>query len=171
MEYVEHDLRELLEYQRHPQSEQAADNQQQQQLRSLLTLSEVKQLMLQLLSAIDYLHYNYIVHRDVKTSNLLLSNEGFLKLADFGLARRLADPLPAAEFSESNSGGHLTPLVVTLWYRAPEILLGSQYYGFPVDLWSVGCVMAELINDGHALFPGQSELEQLNLVCEFACFQ
>lgn len=142
MEYVEHDLKELMDY-----------------MPNEFTISEVKQLLLQLLHAVDYLHSRFIIHRDLKSSNILISNNGSLKLADFGLARRISSPLD----SSTGSGSALTPLVVTLWYRAPEILLGSREYGFPVDMWSVGCIMAELLSR-RPLFPGTSELEQLNLI-------
>ena len=79
----------------------------------------------------EYLHENWIIHRDIKTSNLLLNNQGMLKLADFGLAREYTQPAKP-----------MTPVVVTLWYRAPELLLGEKKYGPPIDMWAVGCVMA-----------------------------
>jgi cell division cycle 2-like protein len=108
--------------------------------------------MYQLLSAIAHLHRHWIVHRDIKTSNLLMTNRGLLKLADFGMARKFADPL-----------GNMTQLVVTLWYRAPEILLGTKEYARAVDIWSVGCVFAELVRH-EPIFPGTSELDQINKV-------
>lgn len=98
MEYLEHDLRTLMEDKGSP-----------------FSISEIKCLMLQLLSAVEYLHENWVVHRDIKTSNLLLNNNGYLKLCDFGLAREYSSPLRP-----------MTQLVVTLWYRAPELLLGSK---------------------------------------------
>jgi cell division cycle 2-like protein len=79
----------------------------------------------------EYLHENWIIHRDIKTSNLLLNNQGMLKLADFGLAREYTQPSKP-----------MTPVVVTLWYRAPELLLGEKKYGPAIDMWAVGCVMA-----------------------------
>lgn len=88
---------------------------------------EVKCLMQQLLCAVAHLHDNWILHRDLKTSNLLLSHRGILKVGDFGLAREYGSPLR-----------QYTPIVVTLWYRAPELLLSDNEYSTPVDMWSVG---------------------------------
>lgn len=89
----------------------------------------------QLLNALHYCHTHRIVHRDLKPHNLLLDGEGHIKLADFGLARAFGLPIKA-----------LTHEVVTLWYRAPEILLGSKVYTMAVDLWSLGCIFAELVS-------------------------
>ena len=102
-----------------------------------------------------YLHDRWILHRDLKTSNLLLSNRGTLKIADFGISRYAGNPLP--------KGHRLTPLVVTLWYRAPELLLGATTYGRAIDLWSVGCIFAELAGGGQPLLPGKNEVDQLAL--------
>ena len=132
MEFVEHDLKTLLATMRTP-----------------FLLSEIKTLMLQLLSAVELLHSRWIIHRDLKTSNLLVNNRGQLKLADFGLARMFGEP-----------HGRMTALVVTLWYRAPELLLGAREYDTAVDLWSVGCIFAELLLR-EPLFPGKSEADQL----------
>ncbi|KAJ3220395.1 Cyclin-dependent kinase 11A [Dinochytrium kinnereticum] len=95
---------------------------------------------------------NWIIHRDLKTSNLLMNNRGELKVADFGLARRFGDP-----------PGPLTQLVVTLWYRAPELLLGAKDYSTAVDMWSLGCIFAELVNK-EPMAPGRSEIDQLNKI-------
>jgi len=112
---------------------------------------EVKNLLRQLLSGVAYLHRHWVLHRDLKTSNLLYSNEGGrLLICDFGLARRYGDPL-----------GNYTPLVVTLWYRAPELLWGAKTYSSAVDMWSVGCIFAELLLN-RPLLAGQSEMEQLS---------
>lgn len=116
--------------------------------------SEVKRLLLQLTSGVAYLHQNYILHRDLKTSNLLLSNRGLLKIADFGMARYVGDPRPK-----------LTQLVVTLWYRAPELLLGTRTYDAAVDMWSVGCIMGELITR-EPLLQGSNEVDQISKVFE-----
>ncbi|XP_075213703.1 uncharacterized protein LOC142319914 [Lycorma delicatula] len=115
--------------------------------------SEVKCLMQQLLCAVAHLHYNWILHRDLKTSNLLLSNKGILKVGDFGLAREYGSPLKP-----------YTPMMVTLWYRAPELLLSAKEYSTPVDMWSVGCIFAELLSM-EPLFPGKpSQIDQLNCI-------
>lgn len=95
----------------------------------LFWLGEVKCLLIQLLRAVGYLHDNWILHRDLKTSNILLSHSGILKVGDFGLAREYGSPLKA-----------YTSIVVTLWYRAPELLLGVKEYSTPIDVWSVGCI-------------------------------
>ena len=119
---------------------------------SIFTLGESKEIIRQVLSAVEHLHRHWIVHRDLKSSNLLLSNRGRVQVADFGLARRLG---PLAE--------HLTPVVVTLWYRSPELLLGAKKYDSAVDMWSVGCILAELLL-GRPLMPGKSEPDQLDKI-------
>ena len=115
-----------------------------------LTIPDIKTLLLQLLSVVDYLHTRYVLHRDIKVSNMLYFGEsGTMKLADFGLARSythfVSEPL--------------TPETVTLWYRSPEILLNAAEYGPSADMWSVGCVFAELLT-GQPLFPGDTLLDQ-----------
>ncbi|RHZ56105.1 hypothetical protein Glove_406g104 [Diversispora epigaea] len=135
MDFVEHDLKSLME-----------------DMQSPFLQSEVKTIMLQLLSAVAMLHDNWIIHRDLKTSNLLLNNRGQIKVADFGLARKYGSPL-----------GSMTELVVTLWYRAPELLLGTKKYSTAVDMWSVGCIFAELVNK-EPLLPGRAELDQLDKI-------
>lgn len=92
--------------------------------------------------------------RDLKTSNLLLSNHGILKICDFGLARRYGDPIKP-----------YTPTVVTLWYRAPELLLGAETYTPAIDMWSVGCIFVELLTL-KPLFTGQGEMDQINKIFE-----
>lgn len=116
--------------------------------------SEVKCLMTQLLRAMDHLHKRHIVHRDIKMSNLLYTSQGVLKLADFGMARNVAAP-----------GKPMTPGLITLWYRAPEVLLGTDIYTTSVDMWSVGCIFAELLLN-KPLMAGKSELAQLRLIFE-----
>jgi serine/threonine protein kinase len=135
-EYCEHDLATLIKAFKTPFKE-----------------SEVKCLMLQLLSAMEFVHKNWIVHRDIKLSNLLYNAKGQLKLADFGLARTVSYPPPKA----------LTATVVTLWYRAPELLLGSSNYSFPIDIWSCGCILGELLLNA-PLLPGSGEIDQIKWI-------
>ncbi|VFQ84684.1 unnamed protein product [Cuscuta campestris] len=104
----------------------------------------------QILRGIAYCHSHRVLHRDLKPQNLLIDQRtNSLKLADFGLARAFG--IPVRTFTHE---------VVTLWYRAPEILLGSQHYSTPVDVWSVGCIFAEMVNQ-KPLFPGDSEIDEL----------
>lgn len=136
----------------------------------------------QLIKGVYYLHSHRILHRDLKPQNLLINKEGNLKLADFGLARafgiplrtythevRLRRPLPVEPQSSRNLVTDLAswppsafPLaqIVTLWYRAPEVLLGSRHYSTGVDMWSVGCIFAEMIMR-QPLFPGDSEIDEI----------
>jgi len=135
MEYLEHDLKTLLEDMPKP-----------------FTISEVKCILNQLLLGVEYLHDNWILHRDIKTSNLLLNNSGIMKIADFGLARPYGSPLRP-----------YTHVVVTLWYRAPELLLGTKTYTPSIDTWAVGCVFAELLL-GKSLLKGKGEIDQLDQI-------
>ncbi|GJT01573.1 cyclin-dependent kinase G-2 isoform X1 [Tanacetum coccineum] len=135
MEYMEHDLKALMETMKQPFSQ-----------------SEVKCLMLQLFEGTKYLHENWVLHRDLKTSNLLLNNRGELKICDFGLSRQYGSPLKP-----------YTQLVVTLWYRAPELLLGAKQYSTAIDMWSLGCIMAELLSK-QPLFNGKTEFDQIDKI-------
>ena len=109
-----------------------------------------KLYLYQMLAGIAYCHAHRVLHRDLKPQNLLIDRaRGGLKLADFGLAWAFGLPVRA-----------YTHEVVTLWYRAPEILLGAQHYSTPVDVWSIGCIFAELVT-GRPLFPGDSEIDEL----------
>ena len=161
-EYCEHDLAGLIDHMRDP-----------------FSIAEIKTLMNSILSAVAFMHDHSVLHRDLKMSNLLLSNKGVLNIADFGLSRNCVYP-----------PGPYSPNVVTLWYRvglsftislcvsrmcmiqvprprpfqAPELLLGCKRYGTALDMWSVGCIFAELL--AHKPFaPGKTELEQISLVC------
>ncbi|MCJ1350886.1 MAG: hypothetical protein MMC33_000867 [Icmadophila ericetorum] len=137
MDFLEHDLKTLQEDMAEP-----------------FLPSETKTLLLQLTSAVEFLHNNWILHRDLKTSNLLMNNRGQMKIADFGMARYYGDPPPK-----------LTQLVVTLWYRGPELLLGAEVYGPEIDMWSVGCIFGELLAK-EPLLQGKNEVDQLSKIFE-----
>jgi len=138
MDFVQHDLKGLMETMR--------------KKNQVFLPGEVKCLMQQLLRAIHHLHDNWILHRDLKASNLLLSHNGILKVGDFGLAREYGSPLK-----------NYTAIVVTLWYRAPELLLGTKRYSTHIDVWSIGCILGELLMM-EPLFPGKSEVDELNKI-------
>ncbi|KAK7723135.1 negative regulator of the PHO system [Botryosphaeria dothidea] len=112
----------------------------------------IKSFMYQLLRGIAFCHENRVLHRDLKPQNLLINNKGQLKLADFGLARAFG--IPVNTFSNE---------VVTLWYRAPDVLLGSRTYNTSIDIWSAGCIMAEMYT-GRPLFPGTTNEDQLQRI-------
>lgn len=117
------------------------------------TEPQVKCYMQQLLDGLNHCHCRGVLHRDIKGSNLLIDNNGVLKIADFGLATTV-DP---------NKKQQLTSRVVTLWYRPPELLLGATDYGASVDLWSAGCILAELLS-GKPIMPGRTEVEQMHKI-------
>jgi len=112
----------------------------------------MKSFLYQLLMGVAYCHHHRVLHRDLKPPNLLINREGQLKLADFGLARAFGIPVRS-----------YTHEVVTLWYRAPDVLMGSRRYSTPVDIWSVGCIFAEMAN-GRPLIAGTSEGDQLERI-------
>ncbi|KAM6297494.1 cyclin-dependent kinase 3 [Aegotheles albertisi] len=115
----------------------------------VLPLGMIKSYLYQLLQGVSFCHSHRVIHRDLKPQNLLINDAGAIKLADFGLARTFGVPLRS-----------YTHEVVTLWYRAPEIMLGCKYYSTAVDVWSIGCIFAEMVTR-KALFPGDSEIDQL----------
>jgi len=109
--------------------------------------TQVRDFAAQLLTGIEFCHASRIIHRDLKPQNLLIDNSLRLKIADFGLARAFSVPIP-----------QYTHEVVTVWYRPLEILLGSKVYSIPVDMWGVGCILAEMAT-GAPLFAGDSEID------------
>lgn len=135
MDFIEHDLKVLLEDMQEP-----------------FLPSEMKTIMRQIIAGTEYLHSHWIMHRDLKTSNILMNNGGQIKIADFGMARYFGDPPP-----------QLTRLVVTLWYRAPELLLGEEKYGPEIDIWSIGCIFAELLLK-EPLFQARNEADLLKRI-------
>ena len=118
-------------------------------------LGEIKKIMQQLFNALSYIHGNSILHRDMKSSNILITRNGILKLADFGLARAL----------NKGPNQRYTNRVVTLWYRSPELMLGERNYGPPVDMWGAGCIMAEMWTR-RPIMQGETEQKQIMLICQ-----
>eukprot|EP00899_Mesostigma_viride_P003332 jgi/Mesvir1/129/Mv07792-RA.2 len=135
MEFMDHDVKSLMG-----------------EMSQRFSTSEVKCLMQQLLEGVAFLHEHWVLHRDLKTSNLLFNHKGELKICDFGLARQYGSPLKP-----------YTHMVVTLWYRAPELLLGTKTYSTAIDMWSVGCIFAELLAK-EPLFQGKRELDQIDQI-------
>ncbi|XP_026865608.1 cyclin-dependent kinase 17 isoform X4 [Electrophorus electricus] len=119
---------------------------------SIMCVHNVKIFLFQLLRGLAYCHRRKVLHRDLKPQNLLINDRGELKLADFGLAR--AKSVPTKTYSNE---------VVTLWYRPPDVLLGSTEYSTPIDMWGVGCIFYEMIT-GRPLFPGSTVEDELHLI-------
>ncbi|KAG7443597.1 Pkinase-domain-containing protein [Guyanagaster necrorhizus] len=121
--------------------------------RSLVFLpADIKSWMAMTFRGLEFCHRNFVLHRDLKPNNLLIASDGQLKIADFGLARDFADP-----------GYKMTCQVITRWYRPPELLFGCRYYGTAVDIWSVGCIFAELMLRTPYL-AGESDMDQLKTI-------
>lgn len=131
-EYVDKDLKKYME-----------------SVDGALPLNTVKSFTYQLLKGLEHCHVRGVMHRDLKPQNILISKSGSLKIADFGLARAFVPPIRP-----------FTHEVVTLWYRAPEILLGGKTYALPVDMWSVGTILVEMASK-RPLFPGDSEIDEI----------
>lgn len=129
-----------------------------------LQLSDVKNLMLQLLESINYIHCQKFMHRDIKTANILIDHNGVLKLADFGLARLYYGAPPNLKYpGGAGSGAKYTSVVVTRWYRAPELVLGDKYYTTAVDIWGAGCVFAEFF-EKKPILQGKSDIDQGHVI-------
>jgi cell cycle related kinase len=109
--------------------------------------AQIKRFMVMILQAVDYCHAKAILHRDLKPANVLISKGGVLKLADFGLSRCKTDRPVSHQ-------------VATRWYRSPELLYGAREYDERLDLWAVGCIFGELLNQS-PIFPGQNDIDQL----------
>lgn len=135
-EYCKYDLTGLLEVHR-----------------KLLPQSILKGFLKQLLAGVNYLHDNKLAHRDLKSSNLLITSQGILKIADFGLAR-VIDHRYLEQYTRQ---------VITLWYRPPELILGEKTYGFEIDMWSVGCIIVEVLV-GSPIFAANKESELMNQI-------
>ncbi|KDQ64538.1 hypothetical protein JAAARDRAFT_118159 [Jaapia argillacea MUCL 33604] len=135
-EYMDHDLTGVLT-----------------QTQFSFTDANLKSLCRQMLSGLAYLHHKGVIHRDIKGSNILINNRGELKLADFGLAR----------FYQKRRRNDYTNRVITLWYRPPELLLGTTVYGPEVDMWSAGCIMLELYTK-KPVFQGNDDISQLDCI-------
>lgn len=133
--YMDHDLSGLLE---NPKVQ--------------FSVPQIKLYMQQLLEGTLYLHQNKILHRDMKAANLLINNKGSLMIADFGLARPFED-----------GDKEYTNCVVTRWYRPPELLLGERKYTTAIDMWGIGCVMAEMLK-GKPILPGTTDVDQLDRI-------
>ena len=131
-EYVDKDLKKYME-----------------SIEGALSPNSVKSFTYQLLKGLEHCHVRGVMHRDLKPQNILISKTGVLKIADFGLARAFVPPIRP-----------FTHEVVTLWYRAPEILLGCKTYALPVDMWSVGTIIVEM-SSKRPLFPGDSEVDEI----------
>jgi len=115
----------------------------------IVSVDKKKKMFYQIVKAVAFLHSKAILHRDLKPQNILVNESGDIKVADFGLARQYTIPIKI-----------YTHEIVTVWYRAPEILLGAKEYATSIDTWSLGCIFAELFNN-EPLFPGDSEIGQL----------
>ncbi|KKZ63180.1 serine/threonine-protein kinase bur1 [[Emmonsia] crescens] len=127
------------------------------------TEPQIKCYMLQLLEGLRYLHENKILHRDMKAANLLINNKGILQIADFGLARPYDEPPPRPGKGGGEAVREYTTLVVTRWYRPPELLLHLRKYTTAIDMWGVGCVFGEMFK-GKPILAGSSDINQAHLI-------
>lgn len=124
-EFCEHDLLQIIHYHSHPELKP-------------IPLPTIKSLIWQILNGVTFLHKNWIFHRDLKPANIMVTSNGCVKIGDLGLARKFNNPLQSLYTVDK--------VVVTIWYRAPELLLGTRHYTPAIDLWAVGCILAELLS-------------------------
>ena len=124
-EYCEHDLLQIIHHHTQPP-------------RRAIPASMIRSILFQLLNGLHYLHENWVMHRDLKPANIMVTNTGAVRIGDLGLARRFDKPL-ASLFAGDK-------VVVTIWYRSPDLLLGAKHYTASIDLWAVGCIFAELLS-------------------------
>lgn len=124
-EFAEYDLLQIIHNHSHPEHQPIP----KEMLRSTL---------FQILNGLQYLHQNWIIHRDLKPANIMVTNSGIVKIGDLGLARKFQDPIQSLYAGDK--------VVVTIWYRSPELLLGARHYTPAVDLWAVGCILGEMIS-------------------------
>lgn len=124
-EFFEHDLLQIIHFHSHPEVR-------------LIPEQTIKSLIWQVLNGVTFLHKNWIFHRDLKPANIMVSSDGVVKIGDLGLARKFNNPLQSLYTGDK--------VVVTIWYRAPELLLGTRHYTPAIDLWAVGCILAELLS-------------------------
>ncbi|KAI4838838.1 MO15-related protein kinase [Plasmodium brasilianum] len=133
----------------------------------LLTDSQKKCILLQILNGLNVLHKYYFMHRDLCPANIFINKKGEVKIADFGLSSKYGFDMYSDKLSKDNKYNkktlNFTSKVVTLWYRAPELLMGSSKYNSSIDMWSLGCIFAELLLQ-KALFPGENEIDQLGKI-------
>ncbi|GMT03036.1 hypothetical protein PENTCL1PPCAC_25210, partial [Pristionchus entomophagus] len=148
LEYAEHDLWHIIKFHRSAKSKKAPVH---------VDKAMVKSVLYQILNGIDYLHTNWILHRDLKPANILVMGDGDgvergrVKIADMGFARIFHNPLkPLSE---------LDPVVVTFWYRAPELLLGAKHYTKAIDVWAIGCIFAELLTSEPLFFCREEDIK------------
>ncbi|OUZ99404.1 Protein kinase domain [Macleaya cordata] len=145
MEYISSDLRKYISLHREPD----------EGLSQSITFGNIKIIMYQICKGIEILHGKGVVHRDLKPANILLNPQNLMvKFADFGFSREITFPTKA----------HYSPGVMTLFYKAPELLLGADEYSFPVDMWSIGCIFGELVTL-NPIFSRNTPVEQLRLMC------
>lgn len=123
-DYAEHDLLQIIHFHSHPE-------------KRMIPQRMIRSIMWQILDGVSYLHQNWILHRDLKPANIMVTSSGCVKVGDLGLARKFHNMLQTLYTGDK--------VVVTIWYRAPELMIGARHYTPAIDLWAVGCIFAELI--------------------------